>query len=109
MDTKRKDLRKLATEGLIDLDPKLIDSLMDDAVEKYLDDYVEKVKQDEQTAAILTTVGTVTETFGVRGTAQLASDVTKNPPILQKVTTHFTDLLVFTTFGACGLLAYKYF
>ena len=109
MDVKRKDLKKLAKEELVDVDPNLIDDLMDESVEKYLDDYEKKVKQNEQTAAILTTVGTVTEKFGMRGTAQLAADISKDPPILGNVTSHITDLLVFTTFGACGLFAYKYF
>ena len=31
---------------------------------------------------MLTTMGTVAETFGVRGTAQLAADISNNPPIL---------------------------
>ena len=109
MDAKRKDLKKLAKEELVDVDPNLIDDLMDESVEKYLDDHEKKVKQNEQKAAILTTVGTVTEKFGVRGSAQLAADISKNPPILGNVTSHITDLLVFTGFGVCGLLAYKYF
>ena len=77
---------KLATEGLVDLDPELVDDLMDEAVEKHLKDFEEKVKRNQQTAAVLTTLGTVAETFGVRGSAQLATDISNNPPILGNIT-----------------------
>lgn len=108
MDAKRNDLKKLAKEGLVDIDLELIDDLMDDAIEKLLKECEEKEILNQQTVAILTNVGTVTESFGARGTAQSAADISKNPPILGNFTTHMKDLLVFTTFGSCGLLAYKY-
>lgn len=85
MDDKRSDLRKLADEGLIDIDPMLVDDLTDDTVHKLLGDYKNKLEQDQQTAAILTTLGVMTESVGVRGTAKLATDVSNNPHILKVV------------------------
>lgn len=38
MEAKKKDLKKLAKDDLIDIDPEIIDELMDEAVEKILDD-----------------------------------------------------------------------
>ena len=115
---KRKDLKKLAKEGLVDIDPEMIDSLLDEAVDKHLNDFEDQVKHNEQTAAILTTVGTITETFGVRGLAQLAMDISNNPPILKRIST--SSNTVTTTvdlskhrrtiiLGSAGLLAYDYF
>ena len=104
MEAKRKDLRKLAN-----IDPELVDELLDEVVEKLLDDYAKKSVREQQTAAILTTVGTVTENFGARGTAQLAADISNNPPILGNITFYMKDLMLFTAFGTCGLLTYKYF
>ena len=120
MEAKRKDLQKLAKEGLVDLDPELIDDLMDEAVEKILREYEKKVKRDQQTAAVLTTLGTVAETFGVRGSAQLATDISNNPPILGNITSgsnavsfdlskYKRTILVSVILGCGGLLAYDYF
>ena len=119
---KRKDLKKLAKEGLVDIDPEMIDSLLDEAVDKYLKDFEYQVKHKEQTAAILTTVGTITETFGVRGSAQLAMDISNNPPILKRISTssntvtttvdlskHRRTILTTIILGCAGLLAYDYF
>ena len=86
MDAKRKDLKTLAKEGRVNIDPALVDELLDEAVQKLLDEYAERVVREQQTAAVLTTMGTVAETFGVRGAAQLASDISNNPPILENVT-----------------------
>lgn len=88
MDAKRADLQNLAKDGLVNVDPELVDELMSEAVQKLLDDYAKKSVREQQTAAILTTVGTVTENFGARGTAQLAADISNNPPILGNITAH---------------------
>ena len=109
MDTKRKDLKLLAKEGRVNIDPGLVDELLDEIVQKLLDEYVKKSIREQQTAAILTTMGTVTENFGARGTAQLAADISNNPPILENITFYMRDLLIFTVFGSCGLFTYKYF
>ena len=90
------------------MDVRVIDELLDEVVDQYLNDYEEQVKRNEQTAAILTTVGTVTEKFGVCGSTQLAMDIAKNPPILGNVTSNITNVLVFVSVGAVGLLGYKY-
>ena len=116
---KRQDLKKLSKEGLIDIDPELVDSLLNEAVEKSLKEYGKQVKHNEQTAAILTTVGTVTETFGVRGSAQLAMDISNNPPTLIRITANSNDvattvdlskrtILTVIILGCTGLLAYDY-
>ena len=42
MDAKRNDLKKLAKEGLVDVNPELVDDLMDEVVQKYFDDYEEE-------------------------------------------------------------------
>ena len=62
---------------------------------------------------------TVAETFGVRGVAQLASDISNNPPILENVTSgknaacatfditkYRRELLVLVIVRCGGLLAY---
>ena len=109
MEAKRKDLKLLTKEGCVNIDPELVDELLDEAVQKPLDDYAKKSIREQQTAAILTAVGTVTENFGARGTAQLATDISNNPPILGIITFYMKDLLIFTAFRSCGLFAYKYF
>ena len=86
MDAKRKDLKTLAKEGRVNIDPTLVDNLLDEAVQKLLDEYAERVVREQQTAVVLTTMGTVAETCGVRGAAQLASDISNNPPMLENVT-----------------------
>ena len=78
MDAKRKDLKTLAKEGRVNIDPTLVDNLLDEAVQKLLDEYAERVVREQQTAVVLTTMGTVAETCGVRGAAQLASDISNN-------------------------------
>ena len=119
MDAKRKDLKTLAKEGRVNVDPELVDELMDEAVQKLLNEYAEKVVREQQTAAVITTMGTVAETFGLRGTAQLASDISNNPPILGNITSgsrvvsvdltkYRRELLILTILGCGGLLAYDY-
>ena len=63
MDAKRKDLKTLAKEGRVNIDPGLVDELLDEAVQKLLNEYAERVVREQQTAAVLTTMGTVAETF----------------------------------------------
>ena len=121
MDKRRNDLKKLAKEGLVDISPDMVDDLLDEVVNKYLKEFENQVKDNEQTAAILTTLGTVTETFGIRGSAQLAMDISNNPPILKRISTssstltttidlskHRRTLLAAIIVGATGLLAYDY-
>ena len=121
MNRKRNDLKKLAKEGLVDISPDMVDGLLDEAVDKYLKEFENQVREDERTAAILTTLGTVTETFGVRGVAQLARDISNNPPILKRISTsssaltttidlykHRRTLLTVIILGCSGLLAYDY-
>lgn len=43
MEAKRKDLKTLAKEGRVNIDPELVDELSDEAVQKLLDDYEKKV------------------------------------------------------------------
>ena len=99
----------------------MVDGLLDEAVDKYLKEFENQVREDERTAAILTTLGTVTETFGVRGVAQLAMDISNNPPILKRISTsssaltttidlskHRRTLLTVIILGCSGLLAYDY-
>ena len=86
MDAKRKDLKTFVKEGRVNIDPGLVDELLDEAVQKLLDEYAEKAVREQQTAAVLTTMGTMAETFAVRGAAQLASDISNNPPILENIT-----------------------
>ena len=95
----------LAKEGRVNIDPELVDELLDEAVQKILDEYAKKSIREQQTAAIMgTTMGTVTENFGARGTAQLAADISNNPPILGNIMFYTRDLLIFTVFGSCGIL-----
>ena len=63
MDAKRRDLRTLAKEGYVNIDQKLVDELLDEVVQKLLDEYAEKVAQQQQSAAVLTTVGTSNATY----------------------------------------------
>ena len=78
--------------------------------------------REQQTAAVLTTMGTVAENFGVRRAAQLLSDISNNPPILENVTSgknaacsvidlskYRRELLFLTVVGCGGLLAYDCF
>ena len=122
MDARRKDLKTLAKEGRVNIDPTLVDELLDEAVQKLLNEYAERVVREQQTAAVLTTMGTVAETFGVRGAAQLASDISNKPPILENVTwgknaacsvvdlsKYRRELLFLTIVGCGGLLAYDCF
>ena len=66
-------------------------------------------------------MGTVAETVGVRGTAQLAADISNNPPILENITSNSNtvsstfdltkyrrELVMLTILGCSGLLAYDY-
>ena len=119
MEAKRKELKILAKEGRVSIDPELVDELFDEAVQKLLDEYAERVVQEQQTAAVLITMGTVAETFGVRGAAQLVSDISNNPPILENVTSgknaacavidltkYRRELLFLAIVGCGGLLVY---
>lgn len=119
MDAKRKDLKKLAEEGFIYLDPGLVDNLLDEAVDKYLKDFEDQERSNVQTAAIVTTIGTVTETFGVRGTTRLALDISNNHPILTRITKNTNTvattvsltkrtILTAIILGCSGLLVYDY-
>ena len=121
MNVKRNDLKKLAKEGLVDISPDIVDDLLDEAVDKYLKEFENQVKENEQTATILTTLGTVTETFGVRGSVQLAMDISNNPPILKRISTsggalttavdlskHRRFILTAIILGCSGWLAYDY-
>ena len=103
----------------MNIDPALVDELLDEAVQKLLDEYKERVVREQQTAAVLATMGTVAETFGVRGAAQLASDISNNPLILENVTSgknaacatfvitkYRRELLVLVIVGCGELLAY---
>ena len=94
MEAKREDLKLLAKEGRVNIDPELVDELMDEAIQKLLDEYAEKVVKEQKTAAVITTVGQVAGTFGVRGTAQLAADISNNPPILGNITSSSNVSLV---------------
>ena len=108
MDAKRKDLKTLGKEGRVNIDPELVDELLDEAVQKLLDEYAERAAREQQTAVVLTTMGTVAETFGMRGTAQLPSDISNNPPILGNITSFTKELLFLTIVGCGGFLAYNY-
>ena len=105
----------------MNINQKLIDELLDEAVQKLVDEYAEKVAQQQQSAAVLTTVGTIAEPFGVRGATQLTTDITNNPPILENITSgkntvssvinplkYKRELLLVTIIGCGGLLAYDY-
>ena len=70
MDAKRQDLKKLAIQGYVDINPELVDELMDDAVQRLLDDFAKKEEQHEVYAATLTSVGAIAETFEVQGITQ---------------------------------------
>ena len=123
MEAKRKELRTLANEGYVNIDPKLVDELVYEAVQKLLDEYAKKVAQQQQSAVVLTTVGTIAETFGVRGAKQRTTDIANvNPPILENITSgkntvssvinllkYKKELLLVTITGCSGLLAYDYF
>ena len=102
MDAKRKDLKTLAKEGRVNIDPELVDDLLDEAVQKLLDEYAERAAREQQTAAVLTTMGTVAETFGMRGTAQLASDISNKPPILGNITSFTNDCCFSPLLDAVG-------
>ena len=80
------ELRTLAKEGYVNIDSKLVDELLDETVQKLLDEYAEKVAQQQQSAAVLTTVRTVAQTFGVWGATQLTLDIANNQPILENIT-----------------------
>ena len=121
MDAKRRDLRTLAKEGYVNIDQKLVDELLDEAVQKLVDGYAVKVAQQQQSAAVLTMVGTIAEPFGVRGATQLTTDIANNPPILENITSgkntvssminplkYKRELLLVTIIGCGGLLAYDY-
>ena len=121
MEAKHRDLRTLAKEGCVNIDPKLVDELLDETVQKLLDEYAEKVAQQQQNAAVFTTVVTVAETFGVRGATRLTTDIANNPPILENITSgknavssvinplkYKRELLLVTIIGGSGLLAYDY-
>ena len=43
MDAKRKDLKTLAKKGRVKINPALVDELLDEAVQKLLDEYEERV------------------------------------------------------------------
>ena len=85
MDAKRQDLKKLAIQGYVDINPELVDELMDDTVQRLLDDFSKKEEQHEVYAATLTSVGAIAETFGVQGVTQLTIDIAKNRPILGNI------------------------
>ena len=105
----------------MNIDPALVDELLDEAVQKLLGKYAERVVREQQTAAVLTTVETVAETFRVRGAAKLASDISNNPPILENVTSgkntacsmidlskYRRELLFLAIIGCGGILAYDF-
>ena len=52
MEATRKDLKLLAKEGRVNIDPELVDELLDEAIQKLLDDYAKKSIGEQQTAAI---------------------------------------------------------
>ena len=42
MDAKGKDLTIIAKEGCVNIDPALVDELLDETVQKFLDEYEER-------------------------------------------------------------------
>ena len=48
MDIKRKDLKTLAKEGRVNIDPGLVDELLDEAVQKLLDEYAERCESNKR-------------------------------------------------------------